>query len=122
MKCVECRYRVARTAGNSGFECGIKLPRGYENIGGNPYVPDHWGCDLGKPKDPVEVRPDPDAEITDADRLHWVMNNVTTDMMNQFVRHVLTVGGVGDLSDCRAFLDPKIRESRRKAQTNQEAA
>ena len=56
----------------------------------------------------------------------WVSNQILTrrngGVQHQFVRHVLTVGGVGDLSDCRTFLDPKIRESRRKAQTNQEAA
>ena len=56
----------------------------------------------------------PKEDITDTDRLHWVMNNFSVDLMNQFVRHVLTVGGVGDLSDIRTFLDPYIRRSREK--------
>ena len=60
----------------------------------------------------------PKEDITDTDRLHWVMNNFSVDLMNQFVRHVLTVGGIGDLSDIRTFLDPHIRRSRDKKGMN----
>ena len=53
-------------------------------------------------------RVDAPKEIDDAERLQWVMNNFNDDLVREFVHHVLRVGGVGDLSDIRTFLDPKI--------------
>lgn len=42
----------------------------------------------------------------DADRLVWAMSHMGSgNYHRQFASHVLSVGGVGDLGDCRAFID-----------------
>lgn len=48
MLCTECKFRKKRSAGNTGYECTIVLPRGYE-AHGNRYVPEIHECDLGQP-------------------------------------------------------------------------
>lgn len=42
----------------------------------------------------------------DSSRLVWAMNNIgNARLATQFGQHVMDVGGVGDLSDCRQFID-----------------
>ena len=42
----------------------------------------------------------------DSSRLVWAMNNIgNAQIATQFGRHVMNMGGVGDLSDCRRFVD-----------------
>ena len=60
-------------------------------------------------------RAKPLKEIDDTERLHWIMTNFSYGLIDQCVRHVLSVGRVGDLSVIRAFLDPLIRKSRDEA-------
>ncbi|WP_439606826.1 hypothetical protein [Hydrogenophaga sp.] len=49
----------------------------------------------------------------DAERFEWAMNHMhMPEHHNAFVRHVLSVGGMGDLSDCRVFVDNVIRAAR----------
>lgn len=44
----------------------------------------------------------------DAGRLVWAMSNIGShEIARQFVQYVMDVGGVGDLSDCRQFVDSR---------------
>lgn len=41
----------------------------------------------------------------DAIRLEWAMRNMSDSLMQAFCIHVMNVGGIGDISDMRVFLD-----------------
>lgn len=43
--------------------------------------------------------------VGDAKRLLWVSRNWSATVGDQYVAHVLRVGGTGDLSDIRSFID-----------------
>lgn len=47
----------------------------------------------------------------DATRLVWAMNHIGLESTHRdFCNHVLNVGGVGDLADCRVFVDARMRK------------
>jgi hypothetical protein len=49
----------------------------------------------------------------DAERLVWAMNWMhTTKHSNGFTQHVLSVGGVGDIDDCRVYIDAAMKEKK----------
>lgn len=78
-----------------------------------------WGCDfahvhcikaysLGK-NDTAALAAQPGQDAVDAERLVWAMNHMNMPQYSTaFVHHVLSVGGIGDLSDCRVFVDAAI--------------
>lgn len=45
------------------------------------------------------------AAQADAVMLVWTLNNTSNDLYRQFGQHVMSVGGTGDLADCRTFVD-----------------
>ena len=50
-------------------------------------------------------------ERNDAARLVWAMNHMGLGSTHsEFSAHVLSVGGVGDLADCRVFVDAQMQK------------
>lgn len=50
-------------------------------------------------------------ERDDAARLVWAMNHMGLGSPHsEFSAHVLSVGGVGDLADCRVFVDAQMQK------------
>ena len=50
-------------------------------------------------------------ERNDAARLVWAMNHMgLCSTHRDFGSHVLNVGGVGDLDDCRVFVDAQMQK------------
>ena len=47
----------------------------------------------------------------DAERLEWAMNNMSQHNYTLFGMHVMNIGGTGDVSDCRSFVDARIKEA-----------
>lgn len=50
-------------------------------------------------------------ERNDAARLVWAMNHMGLGSTHRdFGSHVLNIGGVGDLDDCRVFVDAQMQK------------
>lgn len=59
--------------------------------------------------DSIQEMPIAAPKQDDADRLVWAMANMSSaNHQEQFAAYVLSVGGTGDLDDCRNYIDSVI--------------